>query len=510
MESTDEQKAIIEGFQRGEPILVSALAGSGKTTTLRLLAEAYPLKRGLYLAYNKAMQLDAQKVFPSHVVCKTVHSLAYQHVGHQYADKLSRKLRTADVVDRLKIFDLKEKKLYASNLFIAASAMKIVQNFCFSPSDEIMPHHYSHFHVEVLKNRYDKLTFDPQNILDPKTFLERFVHESFEYAKELWEEMISLNHRTLPSSHDAYLKLYQLSKPKISRFDYIMLDEAQDANPAILDIFEIQDIQKIYVGDTHQQIYGYRGTRDAMSHVSGHHFYLTQSFRFGSRIAEIANKVLDKNHSAQRIRGYDVIPSVIGEVKKDRPYTFIARSTAGLFNEILTLIEQNKKISYVGDIKQALILLESAYFLYKDQVSYIKDSDIKRFPRWNLLKSEAIETQDPDLLPLVKFIEKHDTETPKILIHIEERCQFREDDADVIVTTTHKAKGRQWEQVRLNNDFKVGPSEELNILYVAVTRASHVLDLSCVNNFLTKEEVITFDNNMSLSINLSSAECFVC
>ncbi|APS68750.1 hypothetical protein AVI55_16905 (plasmid) [Piscirickettsia salmonis] len=49
-----------------------------------------------------------------------------------------------------------------------------------------------------------------------------------------------LKNHTIGITHDGYLKLYQLSKPILNQYDFIMLDEAQDANPAILDIFERQ------------------------------------------------------------------------------------------------------------------------------------------------------------------------------------------------------------------------------------------------------------------------------
>ena len=41
----------------------------------------------------------------------------------------------------------------------------------------------------------------------------------------------------MPMSHSGYLKLYQLRRPRLDvDYDVIMLDEAQDTNPAIRDI----------------------------------------------------------------------------------------------------------------------------------------------------------------------------------------------------------------------------------------------------------------------------------
>ena len=46
-----------------------------------------------------------------------------------------------------------------------------------------------------------------------------------------------------------------------------MMDEGQDMNPTILDIFNNQDINKIIVGDPNQQIYAFRGAVNALGTI---------------------------------------------------------------------------------------------------------------------------------------------------------------------------------------------------------------------------------------------------
>ena len=57
-----------------------------------------------------------------------------------------------------------------------------------------------------------------------------------------------------------------------------------------------------------------------------------------------------------------------------------------------------------------------------------------------------------------------------------------EDKADLIVSTAHKAKGREWDHVLIANDFKAPEEDaqpsrpEMMLAYVAVTRAKLTLD----------------------------------
>lgn len=60
-----------------------------------------------------------------------------------------------------------------------------------------------------------------------------------------------------PTTHDAYVKNWQLSKPVLN-YDYIMFDEAQDENPVLLHVILSQKCQKIFVGDKFQSIYQFR------------------------------------------------------------------------------------------------------------------------------------------------------------------------------------------------------------------------------------------------------------
>mgnify|MGYP001619644453 CR=1 FL=1 len=100
---TEEQQAIIDAVASGKTLKVAALAGTGKTSTLQFIAHAYPSRRGLYLAYNKALQLEAQQKFPHWIDCKTMHGLAYPKTGLRFKNQLTSRIDYEKAINQLEI-----------------------------------------------------------------------------------------------------------------------------------------------------------------------------------------------------------------------------------------------------------------------------------------------------------------------------------------------------------------------------------------------------------------------
>jgi F-box protein 18 (helicase) len=68
---------------RGSQSFLLASTGTGKTSTLVKYAEKWSQSRFLYVTFNKSIAKQAELVFPSNVICKTFHSMAYSHVGRK-------------------------------------------------------------------------------------------------------------------------------------------------------------------------------------------------------------------------------------------------------------------------------------------------------------------------------------------------------------------------------------------------------------------------------------------
>lgn len=269
---TPEQTAVIAW--KGERLVVCAFAGSGKTTTLRRFAEENPTERMLYVAYNRAIRDEAEQKFPFNVTCKTSHQLAWPAVGKHYSHRLVNTLRLTDVA----------RALNTRNRLLARLALDVINRFMCSASPQIS--------VEHLPDADDCKGHEPAQILLS--------------AQKTWD-MMTARQGDFPVTHDTYLKLYQLSRPNLSsRYTTLLFDEAQDANPVTSAIVLNQVCRVVLVGDSHQQIYRFRGADNAMQAPQlekADRLWLTHSFRFGPEVAEVANRLLALKGETHQVTG---------------------------------------------------------------------------------------------------------------------------------------------------------------------------------------------------------------
>lgn len=268
---TEEQQAVVQS--RSDALGVFAFAGAGKTTTLKAYAEARPNEKILYLAFNTAIKEEAKKKFPKNVECHTTHSLAYMQEGREYRHKLntSGNIRP-DVIASVLGLDFHNPKSFRR----AQQSQTILNKFILS----------SH-------NSFDDFAGQ---------FNDGEQSSNLEDACKLWEAMIDKSNDVMPMLHDGYLKLFQLKFPSLD-WDTILFDEAQDANPVTLEIIRHQDAKKVFVGDPHQQIYSFRGVVNAMHDpIVRDRLYLTETFRFGRDLADIANGILEIKREPKNYR----------------------------------------------------------------------------------------------------------------------------------------------------------------------------------------------------------------
>ena len=73
---TPQQQDVIDNVAAGNRVAVSALAGTGKTSTLKMIAERHPKDRFLYIAFNRSIAAEARAKMPQNVTSKTADAVA--------------------------------------------------------------------------------------------------------------------------------------------------------------------------------------------------------------------------------------------------------------------------------------------------------------------------------------------------------------------------------------------------------------------------------------------------
>ncbi|WP_156767694.1 UvrD-helicase domain-containing protein [Candidatus Viadribacter manganicus] len=459
---TDEQSAALEKFKSGESLKISAFAGSGKTSTLQLMAAARP-RRGLYLAFNKKIANEAASRFPSNVDCRTTHSVAARAIRSQHAyskDKMFTRIGAMQLAAELelkpRIFGDAMKLTPPQQAFLFQATLR---RFCQSSAPVVDSSHV------VAAQRFLGLPPDVQ--IEARRWV-------LAEAQALWKRMTSAAD-ALPLGHDGYLKLWALGQPRLD-YDYILLDEAQDTNFVVLDVLTSQPAQMVYVGDRYQQIYEWRGAVNAMEKIeTAHEAALTQSFRFGDTIASAASAVLRGLGESRPIRGNPKRTSRIldfGEAD-----AVLARTNAAVMAEALGALSSNKRPFIVGGTDELKRLVGDVFSLMEGNPG--THPDFFGFKNWDEVVEFAQAEEGEDLKPFVTLVQIHG---PRALWAAIANAVSEEAGADICLSTAHKAKGCEWPSVRLADDFSAQldeggsvPESEARLFYVAMTRAKDTL-----------------------------------
>jgi hypothetical protein len=468
---TEEQQQAIDQFRKAGSLKINAYAGTGKTSTLELLAHSTP-KRGQYIAFNTDIVRDAKEKFPSSVNCSTTHGLAFKATPSGYknnSDKMTKRVSANHLAEMLKLkrwqIDRQHTLQPRSQGYLILDTLR---RFMQSADPDLTAHHVP---------RHGSLLAAPEATM---TAVREFALHG---AKHVWTRMKTAND-SMPLGHDGYLKLWALDSPVIAA-DFILLDEAQDTNPVVLDVLRKQPAQMIYVGDKYQQIYEWRGAVNAMEKIdTDSATYLTTSFRFGSAIAEAASKLLILLGEKRAIKGNPIITSRIGHVT---PQTILARTNASTIAAIIESIDAGKHPHLVGGTDEVKEMLRGVQDLKEGRQSTVPD--FFGFDKWEQVVEFAKSGEGDHLLSFVNLVEGRGE---RQLMWALNRT-VDEERSNLIISTAHKAKGREWKTVRLMDDFLRSQPKarqprqaqhvsghdpaEVRLFYVALTRAKEAIDV---------------------------------
>ena len=479
---SDEQQAIInyEGNLK-----VNAVAGSGKTTTILQYAAHRPKASILYLAFNKSVKMEAEQKLAQlnlqNVRVETAHSLAYKYLSPYRRYKIRFDYKALEIAQ---ILGLSPKGGDMYHLKLASHIYQFVRYFCNSQAQKVLELNY----LETITNM-ESLAFATEH------------YETISHYTRVF--LAKMQRGDIDIIHDFYLKQFQLSKPLLS-YDYILFDEGQDASGAMLNTYLQQPATKVVIGDQHQQIYGWRFATNALQQLDFPELHLSRSFRFNQEIARLSSSILGlKTELGQmpkvKIQG-------MGTHRNIQSRITLARSNSKLVSKAIELLIQQKdvsKIYFEGQLQSYTFSEEGGSIydvlnLYNGQRHMIKDDLLKTMPSFDHLKDYLEETSDTSLRALVDLVEKYNKDIPFFISRIKDCCvdETQKDQAEMIFSTVHKAKGMEYDQVFVCDDFineqqiidlkpaikaqETNPgtiSEEINLLYVAATRVKSKLHI---------------------------------
>lgn len=315
--------------------------------------------------------------------------------------------------------------------------------------------------------------------------------------KKYWENLIDVNNIT-QITPDVYLKLYQLSKPKLD-YEIIYMDEFQDVNPVMLSILLAQlqyGTQIICVGDKFQSIYKWNGAVDGFKYLPDNFkpMYLTESFRFTQDIADMATKLINIIGNDKQIIGnavprphWEALPDIHGDYK-NWVKAVLVRNNSTMLEYLLNAYEKGQKVYVLADLKSLWSKLYHVANLWGNKPVKYPDSDLAQYTTFKELKTASEDL--PELKKLINLTVKlsegnglyRNIEGIKSIITLDK------EEASFTIATGHKSKGLGFDEVTIAEDIfwlregeavidKLLEEQTLELLYVMLTRVKYKINL---------------------------------
>lgn len=483
---------------------VQAVAGAGKTTSLIEGTKKIPAKKSkLLVAFNKKIAVELQERIVKHGI-QNAEAATFHAIGmRQWGKFIGKKI----YVDSSKTWNILKNandipEEYHNFVAKLVSLAKQTGIGC-----KNIGMHLDIFNQGVWQDLVDK--HDLGEDLDKDSTVEKGIEHAIVVlgAGNSVKNSIDFDDMIyLPVLHGIEMSV---------QYDWVMVDEAQDTNPIRRKFASMLVKPKgrmIWVGDKHQAIYGFTGAdADAVNQIISEYqckeLPLTVTYRCPKAVVNAAQKYVS------HITAHESAPEgIVENMSKNAFDTFkdfipgndaiLCRKTAPLVSLMYRLIRLGvpAQIEGRGDIgKQILAMLNKwkkvrslADFLDKlvdwETSQIAKHTDENGKPKKN---KEMLIENIKDRAETIRFLcEGCDTMQcvkDKIYKMFTDSENEKNPQKRVVLSTVHKAKGREWPNVYVYGFAEYMPSkmakqawqmeQENNLIYVAFTRAQEKLIL---------------------------------
>jgi len=494
---TAEQSAILNATRdSGASLMISAYAGTAKTTTIEMLSAHLPATNPtLALAFNVKIKEELERRLPKHITVKTMNGLGHQAWGKALGKRLTLETQK---LGKLITQSAKDAKLELSReawndvrvLVSAARSAGIVPSKF--PQRGITPD---------TKESWADLAEDYDVTLTPA--LLRFAQEVLVAScKQAFQGIIDF---------DDQIYMSVCFNGVFPRFHTVLVDEAQDLSLANhLMVQKVRPERLIVCGDPKQSLYAFRGAAsDSMGKMRSLaqewiDLPLTLTFRCpravvarqqqhapGYRAAETNAKgsILDLQGNPWSIKDLPISGST----------AILCRNNAPLVKLAFKCLRQGHAISMLGrDLGSGLVktveklpgLSASSPIteVFRTLTTWFESERGKLLASGKEAKVEKLSDRYESILAIA--------ENPSITTQDELvsaiKTLFSKENGRLVFSSVHRAKGLEWDVVmhldpwRVPSRFAKSPeaiTQEDNIRYVCETRAKHTLMLANLEDF---------------------------
>lgn len=502
-----QQEAVIQWVRLGSgSALVPAVAGAGKTTTMVDVVEEIANNTNgrrtsvAFCAYNAAIaaeikaKLEARGIgFPQGVTSGTFHSYgfgAWRKVAPNVKvddKKVAKLCETHEVPEQFHRFVGACVSLAKQRAFGVLSAID---------DNKAWWNLVNHFDLE------DMLVEDGISEL-PEDLAQNLTATGLAYSRQMLKESMAQDLTVI--DYDDMIFAPLIHNARVWQNDWVIVDEAQDTNPARRALAKKMlrpGGRLIAVGDPHQAIYGFTGADNDSLDILRKEFAckeipLTVSYRCPAAVVAHARQWVSHIESAPGAPVGSVTtmpelgfyaPDYLTQLRKDD--AVLCRNTKPLVEMAFRLIRSGIACHVEGkDIGRGLMALATKWKVKKLDVlkdrldGYRERETQKLLSKGQEAKAAALSDRVDTLLVIISSLDSG-AGIDALRATIDRIFGDTKEGAapdSLTLATIHKSKGREWNRVYLLGRNRYQPSpyarqewqkeQELNLVYVAVTRA---------------------------------------
>lgn len=465
VQPTSEQSAILDFTNsKSDNLMINALAGTGKSATLKMIDRVNKTKPALYLVFNKRNQLEAvasQKAgeFADTTTIKTFNGLGHgiwaRAIAHPIClDKAKMRTLWKEMIDGLSRADANDAwREYQ----VVMDGLEKAKSLGYIPKD-----------VKIAKG-----------LIDAQHLSNAMDESPNEYAKELIDQLLRESiRRAYNGLIDFNDQIYMpaLFGGTFPKFPRVMVDEYQDQSPVNHALLErLVKGRLIGVGDPFQNIYGFRGAKaggmsSAVVHYSMTELPLSVSFRCPQAIVEAAQwrvphfqwiKPGGEVNALDRMDGADFADDS----------TIICRNNAPLLRLAFRLISAGRGVTVVGsELGPRLVGIMKK--LGGNNAS--KREVIDAIEQWREEKLLANSKSANDLADCMRVFADHGHDLSQMISYAE---HLFKQTGTIRLLTGHKSKGLEFPNVYwLDPALCDDREQDRNLAYVITTRSENILN----------------------------------